>query len=338
MANKKLLAFLIISILVGSGLFLNSYLNTPPKVTPKTTVVKQGALKIAFTIDGKTALERRDLKFTVNGKVSNIAVKEGQVVKRGQYLMSLDTQDVQKNLQKDLKDYLITRNSFEQTTQVTYPSGSYVDDKDTIKRVLQNTQYSLDKSVLDVEIRNIALKESSLYSPIDGVVSAINIKQGESTNTQNSVFVITITKPNSLYFEAFAEDTEVLKINKEQKTLVKLDAISNITFSSQVEFISNLATVDQNGLSTYKVRAVIPDQKSYSLLDGMSGQIQFITKEKSGILIIPNSSVFRENNLSYVNKVINGLPTKTEIQTGFTDGKEVEVILGLNQGDEIAVP
>lgn len=338
MFKKIFLGILVMVVLVGGGIFLNSKLNASAKVALKTTVVKQGSLKIAFTIDGKTSIERRDLKFTVNGKVSSIPVKEGQIVKRGQYLMALDTQDVQKNLQRDLKDYMIARNSFEQTTQVSYPSGGYVDTKDTIKRVLENTQYSLDKSVLDVEIRNIALKDSYLYSPIDGIVSAINVKQGETTNTQNSEAVITITKPNTLYFEAYAEDTEVLKIDKDQKTLVKVDAVSNTTFPAQIEFISNLATVDQNGLSTYRVRATISDQKTYTLLDGMSGQIQFITKEKSGILIIPNNSVFRENNLSYVNQVKNGVTQKVEVQTGFTDGKEVEIISGLSQGDEVAIP
>ncbi len=338
MTKKILFAFLFVVSLIGGGIFLNSKLSSSVKAVPKNTNAKLGNLKIAFTIDGKTSIERRDLKFTVNGKVSSISVKEGQLVKKGQYLMGLDTQDVQKNLQKDLKDYMIARNSFEQTTQVTYPTGEYVDTKDTIKRVLQNTQYSLDKSVIDVEIRNIALKDSYLYSPIDGVVSAINIKQGETTNTQNSQAVITITKPGSLYFESYAEDTEVLKINKEQKTIVKIDALPNITFPSQVDFISNLATVDQNGLSTYKIRATITDQKTYTLLDGMSGQIQFITKEKSGILIVPNNSVFRENNISYVNLVKNGVVQKTEVQTGFTDGKEVEVISGLNQGDAVAIP
>lgn len=338
MTKKIFLVLLIIFSLIGGGIFVSSKLNASPKEVQKTVPVKQGSLKIAFSIDGKTSIERRDLKFTVNGKVSNIAVKEGQTVKRGQYLISLDTQDVQKNLQKDLKDYMIARNSFEQTTQVTYPSGGYVDDRDTIKRVLQNTQYSLDKSVLDVEIRNIALKESSLYSPIDGIVSAINIRQGETTNTQNSEAVITITKPDSLYFEAYAEDTEALKINKDQKTVINLDALSSVSFPSEVEFISNLATIDQNGLSTYKIRAIISDQKSNSLLDGMSGQIQFITKEKSGILIIPNSSVFRENDASFVNKVSGRAIIKTEVQTGFTDGKDVEVVTGLAQGDEVVVP
>ena len=336
MNKKTLLISILITTILGVGLYIfGTQKTTTTSKKMKTSIVRRGSLKIAFSIDGKTTVERRDLKFTVSGKVSHIGVKEGQEVKKWQYLMALDTQDVQKNLQKNLKDYLITRNTFDQTGQVIYPAGAL---NDTMKRALENTQYTLDKSVLDVEIKNIALNESYLYSPIEGVVSAINIKEGEATNTQNGGVVITITKPDSLAFESFAEDTDVLKISKDQKTLVKIDAIQNITFPSQVEFISNLATVDQNGLSSYKVKALITDQKGYSLLDGMAGQIQFITKEKSGILIIPNGAVYRKNNISYVTILEDKKVKEVAIETGFTDGKEVEVSAGLHQGDEIIIP
>jgi len=333
--RKKILVLAIVGTLFGVGLYFYNQKNSSSQKQVKTIIAKRGNLKIAFSIDGKTAVERRDLKFTVSGKVAHIAVKEGQEVKKWQYLMALDTQDVQKNLEKNLKDYLITRNTFDQTGQVTYPAGAL---NDTMKRALENTQYTLDKSVLDVEIKNIALKESYLYSPIDGIVSAINIKDGEATNTQNGGVVITITKPGSLTFESYAEDVDILKINKDQKTLVKIDAIQNITFPSKVEFISNLAIVDQNGLSSYKVRASISDQKGYSLLDGMAGEIQFITKEKNGIIIIPNGAVYRKNNISYATKLEAGEMKEVRIETGFTDGKEVEVSTGIHVGDIVIMP
>jgi len=332
--TKTAISIVVIGVLIVSG-FLGYQKFTKTSKEIKKTAVKTGTLKIDFSIDGKTVIDRRDLKFTVSGKVAKINVKEGQEVKRGQYLMALDTQDVQKNIQKDLKDYQITRNNFDQTTQVTYPSGAV---NDTVKRILDNNQSTLDKSVLDVEIRDIALKESYLYAPIDGIVSAINIREGETTNTQNSTSVITITKPGSLTFEAYAEDTDVLKINKEQKTVVKIDALPGTTYSATVDFISNLATVDANGLSSYKVRALLTDPKATSLLDGMTGQIQFITKEKTGILIIPNGAVTRKDNKSFVTKLYQGKPQETVVETGFTDGKEVEVVSGLALGDEIILP
>ena len=134
--------------------------------------------------------------------------------------MALDSQDVQKNLDKTLKDYMITRNNFDQTSQVTYADKIVTD---TIRRALENNQYNLDKSVMDVDLKSIALKESYLYSPIEGTVSAINYKEGETVNSQNAVAAVTITKPGAISFEAMAEDTDILKINKDNKWLMKIN-------------------------------------------------------------------------------------------------------------------
>jgi RND family efflux transporter MFP subunit len=330
---------IVVLIVIGFFIFENAKKNTlktsDAGSEEQTQVAKIGDLTISFAIDGKTQLERRDLKFIVSGKVSHIAVKEGDEVKKWQYLMALDTQDVQKNLQKDLKDYLITRNNFEQTTQITYPDGALTD---TIKRSLENNQYALDKSVLDVELQDIALRESYLYSPIDGVVAQINFKEGETTNTQSTTSVaMTIVKPESLTFEAYAEDVEVLKISKDQKVTIKLDSLSGVTFSAETQYISDIATVDANDLSTYKIKAIISDTKGQKILDGMSGQIVFTTKEKNNVLLIPNSAVTRQEGKSVVFVKNEDKVVANYIKTGFTDGKNVEVVSGLKAGDIVII-
>jgi len=333
--NLKTLV-IIITLSVGGFITLTQYSKTTsqPTTEVKTATAKKSSLQIATEIDGLSVVDRRDLKFNVNGKVYKVAVKEGQLVKKGQLLISLDSRDVQKNLESTLKDYSIARNTFDQTGQVTYADKVLTD---TIRRSLDNSQYTLDKSVIAVELKSIALKESYLYAPVAGVVSAINIKEGEVTNTQNGGAVITITQPINLSFESMAEDIDILKIDSDQKVVVKIDSVPNVTFPTEVDFISNLATLDQNGLATYKVRVKITDQKGYKLLDGMSGQIVFITKEKENILVIPNKAVFRENNTSYVTKKSGDKLEKVPVVTGFTDGKEVEVVSGLSAGDVVVL-
>ncbi|MFA5894792.1 MAG: efflux RND transporter periplasmic adaptor subunit [Candidatus Shapirobacteria bacterium] len=332
--NKK---WLLVVVFVSISSFGWYWFNTLSKAAPievKTATVTKGDLKISTEIDGATSVDRRDLKFNVNGKVSKVVVKEGQEVKKGQLLISLDTQDVQKNLESSLKDYSIARNTFDQTGQVTYADKVLTD---TIKRSLDNSQYTLDKSVIAVELKNISLKESYLYAPIAGTVSAINIKEGEVTNTQNGGSVITITRQEGMSFESMAEDIDVLKITPDQKVEVRLDAIPNVVFPATIDFISTLAQVDQNGLSTYKVRVKVADFRGYKILDGMSGQAIFITKEKDNILVIPNKSVIRENGQSYVTKKSGDKSEKVVVVTGFTDGKSVEVVSGLAVGDVVVV-
>lgn len=333
--RKKIILSLVVASLCLASYFAVAKYRSTPETELKIATVKKDDLKIGFTIDGKTVIEKRDLKFNVSGKVAEIKVKEGQSVKKGQLLALLDSSDVQKNLERDLKDYLIARNTFDQTNEVTYPDGAA---NDTLKRILENTQFNLDKSVLDVEIRNETIKESRLYSPMSGVVSIINIKEGEIASSQNTNPIMTITTPGSLVFEAYAEDTEVLKISKEQMTKIRIDAIPNVSFGSELDFISNLATIDANGLASYKVRATMKELREYNILDGMPGQIEFITKEKLGVMTVPNTAIVRRENKGYVRKILDGKITEVVVETGFTDGKNVETISGLAVGESVLIP
>jgi multidrug efflux pump subunit AcrA (membrane-fusion protein) len=75
--------------------------------------------------------------------------------------------------------------------------------------------------------------------------------------------------------------------------------------------------------------------RDYKILDGMAGQIEFVTKEKDGIIVIPNAAIFRRDSKSYVNVLVESKPQEKNVETGFTDGKEVEIVSGLNVGETV---
>jgi membrane fusion protein, multidrug efflux system len=290
-------------------------------------------LKIAFSIDGSLEVDRYEPSFSIAGKVSQVLVKEGDTIKKGQWLATLDAQDAQKNLEKTLKDYSIERNDFSELSQVTYADSVVTD---TVKRILEKNQWNLDKAVLDVELKDLAIKQSRVISPIEGVVAQINIKQGDVVSTQNQTPIATIIKPDSLSFIAFAEEDDALRITSDQKITLVLDAYKNEIFPAKLTFLSPISQTDTNGLSSYKVSIEIENPNNLKIMDGMEGSASFVAKEVKNVISIPNKAVYREGSQSYLDIIdINKNITKTPIQTGFTDGKNVEVKEGLAVGQEV---
>ena len=79
-------------------------------------------------------------------------------VKAYQAIAQLDSREVQKNLEKVLRDYSAERNDFEEMWRVTYkgikdPQTALTD---TVKRILEKNQWDLEKAVLDVELKHLA--------------------------------------------------------------------------------------------------------------------------------------------------------------------------------------
>jgi len=333
-SKKKSVIFVIIAAIIASGIFWYfSSKSSKPEVDLLTAKVIKTDLRIAFSVDGKLEAEKYEPGFLIGGKVSQVLVKEGDTVKRGQWLAVLDTQDAQKNLEKTLRDYSIERNDFDEASKVTYADDIVTD---TLRRILEKNQWNLEKAVLDVELKDLAVKQARVLAPIAGVVAQLNIKVGDVVSTQNQTPVATIINPGSFNFVAYAEEDEALRIEDGQTVTVQLDAYSKEDFPSKLIFLSPISTIDSNGLTSYRVIVGLENPDNKKIMDGMEGSVLFITKEVQGVLAISNKAVYRENNLSYVDVIDeDGKISKTVIETGFTDGKNVEIVSGLKNGQEI---
>ncbi len=325
----------ILVVLAGGVFAYKNATATSGDIQIATAKVTKSDLRIAFSVDGKLTIDTYEPGFSVAGKITKVLVKEGDTVKRGQWLATIDAREAQKNVEKSLRDYSKERNDFDQDLQVTYFDKEMTD---TFKRILEKNQWDLDKAVLDVELKDLALQQSRVTSPVDGVIAEIYVKEGDVVGTQNQTPVLTIVKPNTFSFEAYAEEEDALKITDTQTTSITLDAYDKEQLPAKLSFVSPLATTDSNGLSSYKVTATLENPDDLKLMDGMEGSISFVTKEIKGVIVVPNKAVKRDGSQAYVNVLqADNSAQRTDIETGFTDGKSVEVINGLTPGQEVVL-
>lgn len=119
------------------------------------------------------------------------------------------------------------------------------------------------------------------------------------------------------------------------KARIMLEALPDQEILGTVSYVSRLATIDSNDLSTYKV-IIIFNNADQKLLDGMLGEVEIISKESTDVFKIPNSAVKREGNQAVVYIIENNQLIKSPVELGFTNGKEVEVISGLSSGQSVA--
>lgn len=301
----------------------------------ETAVAGVRDLSISFSVDGATEVEKAELKFQSSGEVAQIYVSEGDIVRKGAYIAQLNVQDLSIRLQSAQDDYRAKQASAEYAEEQV--QGHDTDETLEQKDLRTRAQAARDIAYNAVLEAQRSFRESTLISPIDGLVSLIDMKVGEATNSQSAPVSAVITKPDSLIFIAYLEETDILEINSEQKITIEIDSLEDVVFDAELLFVSNIATTDDNGFPTYKVKAKVTNQEDVLLLDGMTGEIIFTTKEVPDVLAIPNASVYREEGKGYVDVIEDEKVEKREIQTGFTDGKYVEVVSGLTKGEIVLV-
>ncbi len=179
------------------------------------------------------------------------------------------------------------------------------------------------------------IDNSTLIAPIDGKIGVLNVLAGEYfTNDKDTSFTNILNK-SRFGIQVFVEEIDITKIKMGQSVSATLDAIEGTTIKGKVTFIDNKATIDSNGIVTYLVRVSLEKTENLGLKDGMTSYVDFIIAEANKVLVIPVSAVKNINGIISVEKIQNNDSQWIKVSTGFTDGKLVEIISGLEEKEEV---
>jgi|GEM_PF-1697377 len=341
MKSKYIAISLITLLILGSGYYLyKSNVNAKNSEKKLTAyAVKMGDITVGFDSEGKFLTDIVEPAFVVSGKISSVNVISGQEVKKGDLLATIDNTETAydvKNAKANLDKAVAAHHAFEanlaslDTSKFDSDTWKYYSEQENqLRDASKSAQVLYDKA-------RYTLSKSNLYSPIEGTVIDIYFKQGETVQNQNqsNPIMAILPKNSTPYVESNVEDIDISKVTLGMKVTFTPDANDSKKYTGKVTFVSPKGNTDNNGLVTYKVRLELDNTEG--LYDGFVGNVTFISKEKQGVLVVPNKAVKVIDGKQYVFEYPNS-EKKIEIETGFTDGKNVEVAEGLKLNDQIAI-
>lgn len=196
----------------------------------------------------------------------------------------------------------------------------------------QNYVTKINQAKNSLEKVQQSVADTTLTSPIDGEVGAINGKVGSLVSSDSTKSFATIINKDTLFVEVSVEESEISNIKQGQKAYVTFDAINGLQLEGEVTFISMTATTSNSGIVTYVVRVVLNDVGKTEVKEGMTAFVKFVSSEVKDVINIPVAAVTNVSGVASV-KLENG--TYREVVTGFTDGKTVEIVSGLDEGEKI---
>jgi macrolide-specific efflux system membrane fusion protein len=177
-------------------------------------------------------------------------------------------------------------------------------------------------------------KPAPLLSPLSGQIITGPVVNGQVVSSADTIMVMS----DHLIVNTQVDETDLAQIHAGQKATVTLDAYPGQTISATVKRIA-YQSVMVNNVTTYQVEVWherVPD----SMRSGMTANVVFDVAKKEDVLVIPSEAIQQRGDQSIV--MMAGVkptdkPTPQPIQTGITDGKQTEVVSGLNEGDKILI-
>lgn len=299
--KKRWYLFFLVALVIAFVFYKNNATATVKNKVDSYTVKREN-LKEILTLSGEIDSEEKiTLKFQTSGRLAWVGVKEGDYVKKYQTLASLDHREINNRLQKYLNTYSVGRNSFEQTKDDNwnrqYDLSASI--RKSAERILENNQFSLNNTVLDVEYQNLSLEYSSLWTPIEGIVTRVSVPfAGVNITPAGADFEV--VNPKTLFFSVAAEQGDVISLKEGDRGEISFDAFPEKKFKATLYYISFSPKEGETG-TVYELRLKLDDQaEKLPLKLAMTGDIDFLIKEEKNVLSAPSSFIKKDRKGNYV--------------------------------------
>lgn len=340
MTRKRIAALALAGVLAAGGggaAYTKSKQAARTAAAIETVVVKRTTFTKTITSSGETKAARAvELKFQTSGKLTWVGVREGDTVQAYQAIAKLDSREVQKDLENELRDYSKQRNDFEEMWRVTYKGTKNPQTAltDTVKRILEKNQWDLEKAVLDVELKHLAVEYSTIITPIAGIVTRVDTPVA-GINITPATAVFEVVDPASLVFEASVDEVDAASIATGRNATVTLDAFPDSPFVGMVSTIAFAAKTSSGGATVFPVEVAIATASGVRI--GMNGDVAIEVDTQADVLVVPTEAVREDDKGAYVYKKEGKTYKKTSVDLGERSDEDVVIRSGLSEGDEVAV-
>ncbi len=367
---RKLLLILLLIFGVVALPFVNRYFIGVDAKEVEVSTVSERVISPSILASGFLAHEEEVmLSSEVIGKVDEIFIEEGERVQAGQLVLRVDDRNFLAGLEQSeasvrLNTIDIERQEvrienlerqFERTSSLYESDLVGEEEFDTMRNQLELARIDLKSSrerlaqaQAQLEQVNDQLSKTRIVSPIDGLITSLDIKVGEtaiasSTNIPGSS-LMTIANPQSIYTEVLVDEADIANLAVGQRAEIVAIAYPDEPIQGVVRYIANTAKTEPNrqGL-TFTVEIDILDAGNVVLRPGMSCRAEIFTAQDQAVPAVPiQALIFEEDRSQLLSEFFlfvndDGVARKTPVQVGTSDDEFQELTSGIDDDVEIVV-
>lgn len=199
----------------------------------------------------------------------------------------------------------------------------------------------IETNKIDLSLAEQRLKDTKVFSPIDGVVSERNVQSGQIissgiSNVGGGTLVMVLSDLTRLFILASVDESDIGKVKLGQKVIITADAFPGKRFFGKIERIATKGSNISN-VVTFEVKIEVQGRDKQLLKPEMTANVEIIVADKASVLIVPAEAVLRKKGDYIVRvKMDDGRLEERRVKVGISDGVVTEITEGLNQGDTVA--
>jgi len=300
--------------------------------------------------------EEIELKPQVSGIIDKIYVEEGDLVKKGDLIAKIRVVPNEQSLVNANSRINSAKLGFD-NSKVLYNRNKALFEKGVIsKQDFENselnykqTKENLTQAQNDYQIikrgslSGGSFANTNIAAQIPGTILEIPVREGDqviqSNNFNAGTTIATVADMSIMIFEGKVDESEVVKLTEGESIKVILGAINEKEFPAKLTFVAPKGK-EENGAVQFTIKADVEIEQSTNVRAGYSANAEIEVESKDSILVIKEALVqfnrITDNPYVEIQKK-DGKFKKKNVKLGISDGIIVEILDGVEEGDNIKV-
>jgi len=330
---------------IGGGIFLLAAAGAVGLVIKKgsnqATVVREEKVQkrdlvASVTASGQVEPHTKvDVASDVSGRITQLAVKEGQMVTKGQFLLQIDPSTYQADVQRNeaavaaaRADYARAKANLDQSKsalrrgeEISQSNSSLISAEqleqlrttvDVNQALFESAKHSIDQAEAALKNSRSLLAKTTINAPMSGQITRLAVEQGETavpgTFSKDQALLLTISDMTDLETKVKVDETDVARISVGDSATVEIDAFPDTTFRGKVVEIGNSAILNTGQTTTTSDQAVDYYVKvrllnaPHDTRPDYSATAKVVTDTRSNALSIPIIALTTREHQSNENK------------------------------------
>jgi HlyD family secretion protein len=301
------------------------------------------------------------LQFRVKSKISGIVrrcfVEVGESVEPGDPLFEIEPDptpmelvEAERQLQSRQSAFNRAEADWKRTSELSRQGVISGDQVDAARESFELARIELERARdslallregrIDGDDRGL---ESVIRAPARGIVLARRVDPGDPvvplTSYQEGTELATVADMRDLIFQGTVDEIDVGKLDVGLPARLKIGALPETEITGRLARIAPQA-VEQDNAKLFEVEIELDPADGVTLRAGYSANADLVIREKNGILLVPERLVQFEEPESKTFVEVPGdspeaEPRRVEVETGLSDGLNIEITSGLAEGDRI---
>ncbi len=294
--NKKLL-ILLGAILVIAYLALRLFGGSEEQIVYRTATVQKGDITSYVTATGSiNPTTKINVTSKVTGTVKEIYVDYNSAVKSGEPLAEIDPTPFASDKKKAAADLRKAEAEYSEanlvfsTNKELYDSRLISKEEYVASSARRNSALAaLDQAKATLESAQSNLEDSTIRSPLDGVVLSVFVEIGESVTARKETLFTVSKQLDVMKINTHVSEADIGQIKEGQHVTFTVDTYPNKSFEGRVEQIRN-DPISDNNIVSYDV-IVKTENTENKLKPGMTADVKILATDKKDVVRIPTSAL-----------------------------------------------